>query len=205
MLHCVSPSPSGLAHLLTRRSEFQNGPTQGISTGDGPERATLQQAIQEVIKDSTSWLPPDSSGWVRPAFTPTLSHEHQLRWRSTGTLLLLHLLVLGNGPEPVSPFLLYLLLTAASLQGSRSLYAEDALIGIGSLYDLDYGTADLLRPWMLLKETDKLTGFAGGRIPFQVMSVQSVLSQCEFQVTSIPLCLKVVSLNHSSTVERCEG
>jgi hypothetical protein len=176
---CSSDHP----HLLTRHRDYNDGPDHNVSSGDGPEQATLQQAIQTLVKDQTSWIfSPDGSGWARPAFTPALSLEHQARWRSVGTLILLHLLTLGNGPEPISPFLVYLLLTAASLQGQRSLCGKDLLIGLGALYQLDSATADILRSWMVLKETDKLSNFDDNRIPHQVMLIQSLLVQCEYQV-----------------------
>ena len=97
------------------------------------------------------------------------------------TLILVHLLTLGNGPEPISPFLLYLL-TATLQHGHRTLAVEDVLIDLGSLYKLDHGTADILRPWMVLKETDKLSEFASGQVPPPLMLVQGILSMCEFQV-----------------------
>lgn len=167
--------------MLTCRSEF--GADQLISSGHGPERGVLQQAIQMLTEDQTLWVASqDGSGWARPVFSPALSPEHELRWKTTGTLLLLHLLTLGNGPEPVSPILLYLLLTAASLRGERSLLPSDTLISLESLYQLDPGIADTLRPWMVLKETDRLSGFTGDRVHRSMMSVQSVLNQCEHQV-----------------------
>lgn len=59
---------------------------------------------------------------------------------------------------------------------------EDVLIDLGSLYELDRGTADILRPWMVLKETDKLSGFPGGQVPRPLMLVQGILGMREFQV-----------------------
>jgi hypothetical protein len=171
------------SHRLTFRRDFNSGADHNVSSGNGPEQATLQQAIQTLVTDRTSWsFSPDGSGWARPAFTPTLSLRHQARWRSVGTLMMLHLLTLGNGPEPISPYLLYLLLSAASLGGRKSLCGNDLLIGLGSLYKLDADTADILWPWMVLKETDKLSGFDGGCLPSQLMSIQSLLTQCDYQV-----------------------
>ena len=105
-----------------------------------------------------------------------------MRWKTIGTLILVHLLTLGNGPEPISPFLLYLLLAAALHHGHRTLAVEDILIDLGSLYKLDHRAADILRPWMVLKETDKLSEFASGQVPPPLMLVQGILSMCEFQV-----------------------
>lgn len=179
----MSPLPPSPGPLLTRRSQINSGPAREIATGNGPECATLQQAIQTIVGDKTLWTAStDGSGWVKPLFTPALSVERQTRWKTIGTLILVHLLTLGNGPEPISPFLLYLLLTAALHHGRRSLAIEDVLIDLGSLYQLDCGTAEVLRPWMVLKETDKLSGFVGGRVPPPLMSVQGILSMCEFQV-----------------------
>ena len=162
---------------------MNGGPAPEIATGNGPECAALQQAIQIIVGDTALWTASaDGSGWVKPLFTPALSGEHQTRWKMIGTLILVHLLTLGNGPEPISPFLLYLLLTAALHHGHRTLTVEDVLIDLGSLYKLDRGTADILRPWMVLKETDKLSGFSGRQVPPPLMSVQGVLSTCEFQV-----------------------
>ena len=83
---------------------------------------------------------------------------------------------------------MYLLLTAASFKESRSLHQKDILISLGSLYQLDAGMADLLRPWMVLKETDQLSGFADGRVPTPLMLVQGILSQGEYQVHTT-LCI----------------
>jgi hypothetical protein len=100
---------------------------------------------------------------------------------TTGTFILLHLLTLGNGPEPISPFLLYLLLTAASQKGAPPL-PSDALISLETLYELDPRAADILQPWMMLKETDKLSGFGNGQIPHQLASIQTILNQSEYQL-----------------------
>ena len=186
--HVSPPHPSPIPSLIPR-SETQGGDNPQISTGEGPERATLQQVIRTLLEDQTSWISSeDGSGWVRPAFTPALSIEHQTRWKTTGTFILLHLLTLGNGPEPISPFLLYLLLAAASLDGKRRLRSKDVLIGLGSLYQLDSGSADMLRPWMVLQEMDKLSG-AGGQVPPPLMLVQNILNRCEYQVRILRLLL----------------
>lgn len=148
---------------------------------------------------------PDGSGWARPAFAPALSPECEIRWKTTGTLLLLHLLTLGNGPEPVSPFLLYLLLTAASHKGERPLFMTDALLSLGSLYQLDPEIADTLRPWMVLKETDQLSGFAGIRMPPAIMPVQILLNQCEHQVRLTLLSSRRVGLKCGNAVKHREG
>jgi hypothetical protein len=124
----------------------------------------------------------DGSGWIRPIFTPVLSAAHRIRWKTTGTFLLLHLLTLGNGPEPVSPFLLYLLLTGA-LSDENQTPHPCTLLSLKTLYQLDPGTADALRPWMILKESDQLSGIAGGWMPPPLMSIQNLLAQCgEYQV-----------------------
>jgi hypothetical protein len=158
-----------------------------VSTGDGPERAVLQQVIQMLIEDPTLWTSAtDGSGWVRPVFTPVLSLTHQIRWKTMGTFLLLHLLTLGNGPEPVSPFLLYLLLTSA-LPNKNPTHHAHMQLSLRSLYQLDAGTAKLLQPWMMLKETDRLSGFAGGLMPPLLMPIQNLLAQSgEYQVSNSP-------------------
>jgi hypothetical protein len=151
-----------------------------------------------------SWISsPNASGWVRPAFTPAYSPELEIRWRTTGTLILLHLLTLGNGPEPISPFLLYLLLAAASLRGKRSLCSKDALIDLGTLYHLDSGSADVLRPWMVLKESDQLSGFANGRVPPELTSIRFLLSQFNYQVILISHSPEISALNRLGTVDQC--
>ena len=42
------------------------------------------------------------------------------------------------------------------------------MVCLGSLYRLDPETAHMLRPWMVLKETDKRSGFYGGQVPHHV-------------------------------------
>ena len=121
-------------------------------------------------------------------FTPALSPEHQLRWKSAGTLILLHLLTLGNGPEPISPFLVYLLLTGALLTGEQNICHRDALIGLGPIYQLYPEAADALRPWMVLKETDRLSGLASGEANHALFQIQSILNRCEYQVSPAVRC-----------------
>jgi hypothetical protein len=166
-----------------------------VSTGDGPERAVLQQVIRLLITDPTSWTPAtDDSGWVRPIFTPSLSTECQTRWKTAGTFILLHLLTLGNRPEPITPFLLYLLLASASHKGDQTLHSH-TLLSLEALYQLDPGTAESLRPWMVLKETDQLSGFPSGQIPPLLTSVQNLLAQCgEYQVRPSLLSLPFIAL-----------
>lgn len=96
--------------------------------------------------------------------------------------MLLHFLTLGNGPEPISPFLFYLLLTAASLRNIHPLRPKDTLISLRALFELDPNVAELLRPWMVLKESDPLSAFRNQPPPHSVALVQSVLNQCELQV-----------------------
>lgn len=174
----------GLPYLpsLTHFSEAQAS-RDIVSVGDGPERAVLQKVIQMLIEDPTSWTSgADGSGWVRPVFTPSLSTEHKIRWTTAGTFMLLHLLTLGNGPEPVSPFLLHLLLTSALGKEDQNPHPH-TLPSLECLYQLDPRIADLLRPWMVLKETDQLLELTGGRIPSALMSIQTLLAQCgEYQV-----------------------
>ena len=117
--------------------------------------------------------------------------------------MLLHILTLANGPEPILPFLIFLLLAAASLQGERTLGQEDVLVCLGSLYWLDPGTANILHPWMVLKETDKLLGFDGGQVPRSVMKIQSLLNNFEFQVSPISHSSEVAVLNRSRAVDHC--
>lgn len=184
------------------RSEAQDSGNV-VSTGDGPERAIIQQAIRVLVEDPTSWTTSDSSGWVRPIFTPSLSLEHQVRWKTAGSFLLLHLLTLGNGPEPVSPFLLYILLASALLEEGQSL-CPMTLLSLKSLHSMDPGIADTLRPWMVLKETDQLSGLTGGQMHPPLMLIQNLLVQCgEYQVCPTLSSFPLMALTHWSTVECC--
>ena len=122
-----------------------------VSAGDGPERAILQQVIQILIEDPALWTAAtDGSGWIRPVFTPVLSTAHRVRWNTTGTFILLHLLTLGNGPEPISPFLLYLLLISVLSNENQTPHTH-MLLSLESLYRLDASTGSTLHPWMVLK------------------------------------------------------
>lgn len=156
------------------------GSSDNISSGDGPERAVFQEVIRLLLRDRTCWNPTDDgSSWAQPVWSPVLSRELQVRWRTTGTFMLLYLLTLGNGPEPISPMLLYLLLAGAVREG-HSLDLADSEIELGTLYKLDTGIAESLRPWMVLKGTDQLTGFT--RLPPQLMPLQFLLARCNYQV-----------------------
>jgi hypothetical protein len=126
---------------------------------------------------------PDSSGWVRPAFTLSFCREHEIRWRTTGSLILIHLLTLGNGPEPISPFLVYLLLAAASRQ-DKSLVAGDALISLGSLHELDAGISKAVQPWMLLKASDDILALSDSQARPQIASIQFLLAAFDLQVSA---------------------
>jgi len=93
-----------LSIYLTSSRDIQGRADVQITTGDGPEWATLQQVIQTLLEDQSSWLTTqDGSGWARPAFTPVLLSKHKTHWKTTGMFILLHLLTLGNGPEPKTP------------------------------------------------------------------------------------------------------
>jgi hypothetical protein len=50
-----------------------------------------------------------------------------------------------------------------------------------------------------MKETDELADVVGGRVPHPVMLVQTILSQCEYQVTPVPPYTKTVTLNFVSS------
>jgi hypothetical protein len=79
--------------------------------------------------------------------------------------------------------LFYLLLAGAANKQQRSVSLPDSELDLGSLYKLDSNAADTLRPWMVLKNTDKLTGFAGR--PGVVTPLRNLLCQCNVQVNSI--------------------
>lgn len=179
---------SSVAHfpLLIDFSEYGGRENGDVATGHGPERAVLQRAIQILITEETLWTRPDSAGHVRPVFTPSVSQEHMIRWRTTGTFILLHLLTLGNGPEPISPFLMYLLLAAASSERKHPT-AADALISLQSLYELDSGASETLRPWMLLKASDDISRCGTGQIPRQVATIQHLLATFDLQVCAVTM------------------
>ena len=74
------------------------------------------------------------------------------------------------------------------------------LISLGALYKMDPKTADLLCPWMVLKETDQLSAFPNGEIPHLITSVRSMLSQFEFQVCE-PYLSQHAAMNNKGAVD----
>lgn len=169
---------------LTVRRQLTGSP-QRVSSGRGPERAVLHEVIRSFLNDKAYWnYEAGESTWARPVWAPVLPRERRTRWKTMGTFLLLHLLTLGNGPEPVSPFLMYLLLTGAVHRGEEEKRPGpvDSEVDLGVLYKLDAKIADSLRPWMVLKGSDRLKGLTGR--PGAAASLQSLLSQCNLQVRS---------------------
>ena len=103
----------------------------------------------------------------------------------------------------MSPFLLLLLLTSALSNENQAPHSQ-ALLSLESLDKLDTGTADALRPWMVLKETDQLSGFTGGWTP-QLLPIQNLLAQCgEYQVRLSSQFFPCATLMYLNPVEHCE-
>jgi len=107
-----------------------------------------------MVDDFSLWKHGET--WSFPICAPVINPETELRWTTYGSLCLIHLLTLGAGPDPVSPFLIYLLLISATKRGVGLVDARDMNISLQSIRDLDQASADILKVWMHLKHTDNL-------------------------------------------------
>ncbi|KAJ7073446.1 hypothetical protein B0H15DRAFT_758098, partial [Mycena belliarum] len=84
-------------------------------TGPGPERAVYRMAVATAVHNSQFWIEAGSSGFYIPVFS-TMSfvaiYDRCQAFAAFGSLLALHCYVLGQGPFPVSVWLLVALALA---------------------------------------------------------------------------------------------
>jgi hypothetical protein len=94
--------------------------------------------------------------WYVPQVSPVLDESTLPLWRAYGTLIVLYVITLGTGPDPVSPFLVYLLLAQASYGQSRPLADSDLELSLEFVNQLDDKLAEEIAPWMCLDHTTNL-------------------------------------------------
>jgi hypothetical protein len=157
-------SPSGVR-------QYHDGTHGEVSIGPGPERAIYRQAIATAVQDRRFWAPAGSGGFFLPVFSFAnfVVRERCEIFSAYGSLLALHCYALGQGPIPVSIWLL------VALTAGR----EGMLIPPEVLLALDPEAFDILAPWMTLKVSDPL--------PTDLMHplVQFLMTVMETQVSAI--------------------
>lgn len=117
MFPCMQCSVSGEGFVckyfdlsIVRHVDIWVFPRSGEGAGAGPELAVIRRAILLLTHEEAHWRP---LGMYRtlnmhPSFDPI--PERQTAFLACGVLALLHLVLLKSGPDPISPFLMHLVM-----------------------------------------------------------------------------------------------
>ncbi|RDX47053.1 hypothetical protein OH76DRAFT_1419895 [Lentinus brumalis] len=90
------------AHLdLTVYTDFG---ASGVSIGSSPLRSMLRRCVELLVADQRYWHQVGKYFCIRKG--PTGSPERENHLAVSGFIALLHMVALGRGPDPMSPFLL---------------------------------------------------------------------------------------------------
>ncbi|KAF8145147.1 hypothetical protein K438DRAFT_1782182 [Mycena galopus ATCC 62051] len=118
--------------------------TRAITQGIGPERAAWREACSELGRRHHYWQPAASSTMLRPIFTPgDMAIPDRIQtFRGHGMFLALHCFLLGQGPLPISIWLLLCL-----IEGPDTL-----IIPQNTLLHIDPGAYEILAPWYDFEE-----------------------------------------------------
>ncbi|KAF8173419.1 hypothetical protein K438DRAFT_1772222 [Mycena galopus ATCC 62051] len=128
--------------------QLHNGNLGNIAIGPGPERAVYRHAIATAVQNHHFWAPAASSGFFIPVFSIASVEipERCQMFAAYGSLLALHCVILGQGPIPISIWLLLALVAGK----------EGMLIPPAVLLALDPEAFDALTPWLTLKRNDPM-------------------------------------------------
>ncbi|KAI0368676.1 hypothetical protein BV20DRAFT_1122671 [Pilatotrama ljubarskyi] len=123
-----------LSALLSEDREFRIGD----AFGRGPEHAVLRAAVEKMASDDSLWT--DAGIYKTLNFHSSSDgglDQREVTLKAYGFLCYLHVVNLGVGPEPVSPFLLH-----AIFEGRSDILIDDAFIR-----DHDSDLFKVLQPW----------------------------------------------------------
>lgn len=134
-----------------------------MALGEGPRRAAFQEAIQATVNTQGRWK--EMGDVVVPDASPV---SHSIYWRTTGALLALTLIV-GESPHPVSPAVIYALLSNVypCVNARASMH-----LSLSFIRQLQGSVADALLPWMVIPQGQDLKSLPDGhrRILLQLVT-----------------------------------
>lgn len=106
----------------------------------------IQQLIQNIVAMPDFWQ--QIGDFSAPRFNPgSASSYRRIWWTSVGRILGLYIFYYGQGPVPVSPFLILALFSGRP---------NSLLLSHAWIESLDPALASMLRPWLLLSSEDPL-------------------------------------------------
>jgi hypothetical protein len=114
---------------------------RGEALGRGPRRTAVRIALKIMLQQENCWskmgdiMIPDSSPVADPGY-----------WKVAGGLLALALLI-GESPAPVSPAVIYALLSNVREQNNPSAQMD---MSLGFIHELQSSKAGDLLPWMII-------------------------------------------------------
>ncbi|KAJ7833508.1 hypothetical protein B0H14DRAFT_3710538 [Mycena olivaceomarginata] len=127
---------------------LHDGGHSNVTVGPGPERALYRHAISTATQDHRYWAPAASGHFFVPVFSITsiaIPERFQV-FAAYGALLALHCFILGQGPIPISPWLLLALVSGK----------PGMLVPTPVLLALDPDAFDTLAPWLTMKVDDPM-------------------------------------------------
>ncbi|GBE82503.1 hypothetical protein SCP_0408870 [Sparassis crispa] len=132
-----------LAALLSSKRVFE----VNVGVGAAPEKAVLRDAIAQMTSEVRFWV--EKGVYKSLVFHSSTDHfrTRDCILKAYGFLCLMHLVNLGQGPEPVSPFLLQAVIDGRS----------NILIDREFILSLDPGQFAVLQPWYDWNGTSPLT------------------------------------------------
>ncbi|KAJ7681811.1 hypothetical protein B0H14DRAFT_2655107 [Mycena olivaceomarginata] len=146
---CLFPEFANHARFHASRIRRLHNSSEGeVAIGPGPERAAYRQAISNAVQDHRFWGPAASGGFFIPVFSMAgiTTPERCQIFAAYGSLLAIHSFTLGQGPIPVSIWLLLALVSGKS----GMLIPSDVLVA------LDPDAFDTLAPWLTMEVTDSV-------------------------------------------------
>ena len=142
----------------------------GKGHGPGPRRETIRTAVRCIVEDKALWKP--HGNWYIPSWhlsTNSIPIERRNQLRAHGCLALLQILTDNNGPHPISPILLLMIL------GTRNMLSPDpSFFGI-----LDPALYSQLKPWLEYDQAIPL------RLSATEPNLRALLIECEVNVSFI--------------------
>jgi hypothetical protein len=113
----------------------------GEAVGQGPRRAALQEAVHSLIDDNTYWR--EMGDVLVPNLSPVTDAEY---WRVAGALLAVVLLSGGN-LHPVSPAVIYALLSNVHRRADPS---DVMHVSLSFIRDIQSSKVQSVLPWMII-------------------------------------------------------
>ncbi|KAJ7718210.1 hypothetical protein B0H14DRAFT_2303003, partial [Mycena olivaceomarginata] len=142
----------------------------------------MEFSISSAVEDHRFWGPAASGGFFIPVFSMAgiTTPEGCQIFAAYGSLLAIHSFTLGQGPIPVSIWLLL-----ALVSGKRMLIPSDVLVA------LDPDAFDTLAPWLTMEVTDPIP--SDFRHPLCQFLMDSVDVQARAFCMLLPHCLAELS------------